>query len=87
MANARDITRWVGVALIVVGVGLGIYGLVATGYNPFTAAWWSFNFNVFWGGIAGLVVGIAVLLGAQYFMRKPVEAPTLEERKRMEIPA
>lgn len=81
MANARAWTAWIGVALIVAGGLLGLYGLVATGYAPFTAAWWGFNFNVFWGGIVGLIVGIGAVITAQ-FMEK--ERPH-EERKTMEI--
>ena len=84
LVSARSTTRWVGAALIVAGALFGIYGLVITGYAPLTAAWWGFNFNVFWGGIAALIVGIGAVLTAQYLMH---EERLPEERKKTEIPA
>lgn len=84
MVNARTTTRWVGAALVVAGGLLGLYGLILTGYAPLAAAWWGFNFSVFWGGIAALIVGIAAVVTAQFYME---EEKPFEERKKMEIPA
>ena len=83
MVNARTTTRWVGAALIIAGGLLGLYGLVLTGYAPLTAAWWGFNFNVFWSGIAALIVGIGAVIAAQFME----EEKPYEERKKMEIHA
>ena len=83
MVNAKSTTRWVGVALIVAGGLLALYGLVLTGYAPLTAAWWGYNFNIFWGGIAALIVGIVTVFAAQFFM----EVRPYAERKKAEIPA
>lgn len=84
MASRRNTVRWIGAALVIAGGLLGLYGLMLTGYAPLTAAWWGYSFNIFWGGIAALIVGIATLFGAQYWMAE--EMPH-EERKRAEIPA
>ncbi len=62
---------------------LGVYGLVLTAYAPLAAAWWGFNFNVFWGGIAALVGGTGAVLFGQYLMEEPYE----EQRRKVEIPA
>ncbi len=84
MPSGRSIVRWTGVALIVAGVIAALTPLFF-GYAPWAAAaWWSLNFNVFVGGIAALIVGVAAVLYAQYYM-KAAERP-IEERKGMEIP-
>lgn len=82
MASSRQIVRWAGAALVIAGGLLGLYGLMLTGYAPLTAAWWGFNFSVFWGGISALIVGIAAVFYAQFLMAEPYM-----ERRKAEIPA
>jgi hypothetical protein len=83
MASGRSIVRWAGVVLIIAGFVAAVTPL-AYGYAPLSApAWWSFD--AFWGGIAGLIVGVAAVLAAQYAME--VMVPPYESRQKMQIPA
>ena len=84
MASARSTTRWVGAALVIAGGLLGLYGLILTGYAPLAAAWWGYNFSVFWTGIGALIVGVAAVFSAQFLMEE--KHPNVE-RKKAEIPA
>jgi hypothetical protein len=86
MTFSRELVQWVGAALLFAGALFGIYGLVLTGYAPLSATWWAYNFNVFWGGIAALVAGVAAVFGAQYLMEEEVP-PFEEEKRKMGIPA
>jgi len=87
--NTSVVVRWLGVALIIGGGLFGVYGLVLTSYAPLSAAWWGFNFNIFWGGIAALIAGVGVALGGQYLMDEEEAAQRYEEERRQkhEIPA
>ncbi|MCL4517797.1 MAG: hypothetical protein M1587_01205 [Thaumarchaeota archaeon] len=78
MASSKGIVEAAGLALVVAGGLLGIYGLIISGYAPLTAAWWSFAFNVFWVGIAAIVAGVAALLVGVYGMKAPFEERKIE---------
>ena len=83
MTSARQITRWTGVAAMLAGAVLALTELYY-GFAPLTASWWTYSFNVFWGGIVLLGAGAAATLCAQYLMTEPVP---VEERKRVELTA
>jgi hypothetical protein len=91
MANARNVVRWTGVAFIVAGVCASVLGplwINNWAYVPLSSPWWSTTFNLFWGGIAALIVGVGGLFSGQYLMEEEVEVPLHEEkRKKIEIPA
>jgi hypothetical protein len=85
LATRRDIVRWTGVVLFAAGAVIALTPLFL-GYAPLSnPAWWSTNFNLFWGGIAVFVVGVGTLLAGQYAME--VAVPPYKERRKMEIPA
>ena len=68
----------IGVAIIVAGGLLGIYGLVQTSYNPLGASW-GFDLYAFWAGVAALIVGVVTVFFARYYLTEP------HERRRAEI--
>lgn len=78
MATGKGMVEAAGVVLIIAGGLLGLYGLILSGYAPLTAAWWGFTFNVFWGGIAAIIAGIAISLVGMYGMRAPFEQRKIE---------
>jgi hypothetical protein len=102
MSNGRTVLRWGGAALIVAGVitalaslwtgtssssGSGAITTLRLGSVAWTMSWWSLTLDLLWGGIAMIIVGIALVVShprykhiEEHKMEREIGREVLRER-------